>query len=83
MVRRINATKWPDKEKVVDASQGVQLVMMQELARHWGTDYDWRKTEAKLNALPQLPVDLSGMTDIEIGADHGEQDDNSHSPEDT
>ena len=48
--RRINATKWPERETVTDASQGVQLATMQKLARYWATDYDWRKIEAKLNA---------------------------------
>ena len=51
---RIDATKWPDRETVADESQGVQLATMQELARYWATDYDWRKCEAKLNALPQF-----------------------------
>src|SRR5688572_13911135 len=51
--RRINATRWPDRETVTDASQGVQLATLQALARYWATDYDWRKIEAKLNALPQ------------------------------
>ena len=50
--RRINATKWPERETVTDATQGVQLATMQNLARYWGTDYDWRKCEAKLNGLP-------------------------------
>ena len=49
--RRINATKFPERETVTDASQGVQLATMQALARYWATDYDWRKCEAKLNAL--------------------------------
>ncbi|MGZ4949402.1 MAG: epoxide hydrolase N-terminal domain-containing protein, partial [Halobacteriota archaeon] len=48
--RRIAATRWPDKETVADTSQGVPLALIQELARYWGTDYDWRKCEAKLNA---------------------------------
>ena len=52
--RRINATKWPERETVTDASQGVQLATIQALARYWATDYDWRKIEAKLNALPQF-----------------------------
>jgi hypothetical protein len=55
--RRINATKWPERETVTDASQGVQLATIQELARYWATDYDWRKCEAKLNALPQFMTD--------------------------
>src|SRR5215207_849042 len=48
--RRIAATQWPEKETVADHSQGVPLAAMQELARHWATDYDWRKVEARLNA---------------------------------
>jgi hypothetical protein len=52
--RRINATRWPERETVADDSQGVPLALMQELARYWGTDYDWRPCEAKLNALPQV-----------------------------
>ena len=55
--RRIAATRWPDKETVTDQSQGVQLATMQKLARYWATDYDWRKCEAKLNALPQFVTD--------------------------
>src|SRR3984957_16840510 len=50
--RRILATRWPDRETVTDASQGVQLATMQKLAQYWATDYDWRKCETKLNALP-------------------------------
>jgi hypothetical protein len=50
--RRIDAARWPSKEVVADRSQGVQLATLQELARYWTTDYDWRKLEAKLNALP-------------------------------
>src|SRR5258708_26579804 len=49
--RRVAATRWPDKETVSDATQGVQLATMQKLAQYWATDYDWRKVEAKLNAL--------------------------------
>jgi hypothetical protein len=52
--RRIEATRWPSKELVPDRSQGVQLATLQELARYWTTDYDWRKAEAKLNALPAI-----------------------------
>jgi pimeloyl-ACP methyl ester carboxylesterase len=52
--RRIAATQWPDRETVTDESQGVQLAAMQDIARYWATDYDWRKIEAKLNALPQF-----------------------------
>lgn len=59
--RRINTTKWPDKETVSDQSQGVQLATIQELARYWATDYDWRKMEAKLNALPQFITEIDGL----------------------
>jgi pimeloyl-ACP methyl ester carboxylesterase len=58
--RRIAATRWPTKELVPDRSQGVQLATMQELARYWATDYDWRKAEAKLNALPQFTTEIDG-----------------------
>jgi hypothetical protein len=59
--RRIAATRWPDRETVTDRSQGVQLATLQELVRYWGTDYDWRKAEAKLNALPQYVTTIDGM----------------------
>jgi pimeloyl-ACP methyl ester carboxylesterase len=59
--RRINATRWPDRETVPDESQGVQLAAIQEVARYWGTDYDWRKVEAKLNALPQFVTTIDGL----------------------
>ena len=59
--RRINATRWPERETVTDDSQGVPLAMMQELARYWGTDYDWRKCEAKLNALPNFITEIDGL----------------------
>src|SRR5919107_418292 len=59
--RRISATQWPEKETVADESQGVQLATMQELARYWATDYDWRKCEAKLNALPQFTTEIDGV----------------------
>ena len=59
--RRIVATRWPGKETVDDRSQGVQLAKMQELVRYWGTDYDWRKAEAKLNALPQFITEIDGL----------------------
>jgi hypothetical protein len=52
--QRIAATRWPDRETVPDRSQGAQLAEMQELVRYWGTDYDWRKAEAQLNAWPQF-----------------------------
>jgi hypothetical protein len=59
--RRINATRWPDKETVTDESQGLPLATTQELARYWATDYDWRKIEAKLNALPQFITEIDGL----------------------
>jgi len=59
--RRINATKWPERETVTDATQGVQLATIQALARYWGTEYDWRKCEAKLNALPQFITEIDGL----------------------
>src|ERR687897_877950 len=59
--RRIEATRWPSKELVEDRSQGVQLATMQALARYWTTDYDWRKAEAKLNALPQFMTEIDGI----------------------
>src|SRR5258708_16110781 len=59
--RRINATKWPEREVVNDQSQGVQLSTMQNLARYWGTQYDWRKCEARLAALPQFTTTIDGV----------------------
>src|SRR5438874_2006346 len=59
--RRVAAARWPDKETVTDASQGVQLATMQKLAKYWATDYDWRKCEAKLNALPQFITTIDGV----------------------
>ena len=59
--RRIAATNWPEKETVADQSQGVPLAMIQKLARYWGTDYDWRTCEAKLNALPQFITEIDGL----------------------
>src|SRR5262245_36182068 len=59
--RRIAATQWPEKETVADSSQGVQLATMQQLARYWATEYDWRKIEAKLSALPQFITELDGL----------------------
>jgi pimeloyl-ACP methyl ester carboxylesterase len=59
--RRIAATKWPERETVADTSQGVQLATMQELARYWATDHDWRKVEARLNALPQFITNIDGL----------------------
>ncbi len=59
--RRLAATRWPDKETVTDGSQGVQLATMKELVRYWQTGYDWRKAEAKLNALPQFVTTIDGV----------------------
>jgi len=59
--RRLAATRWPDPETVSDRSQGVQLAQLQDLVRYWGTDYDWRKAEAKLNALPQFVTTIDGV----------------------
>jgi hypothetical protein len=59
--RRIAATRWPSRELVADRSQGVQLATIQELARHWTTDYDWRACEARLNALPQFTTEIDGV----------------------
>ena len=59
--RRVQATRWPERETVSDDSQGARLAMMQELARYWGTDYDWRACEAKLNALPNFITEIDGL----------------------
>jgi pimeloyl-ACP methyl ester carboxylesterase len=59
--RRINNTRWPERETVTDATQGVQLATTQALARYWATEYDWRKIEAKLNALPQFITEIDGL----------------------
>ncbi|HEY0763747.1 MAG TPA: epoxide hydrolase [Pyrinomonadaceae bacterium] len=59
--RRIAATRWPEQETVSDQSQGVQLATMQKLARYWQTDYDWRRFEARLNALPQFMTNIDGV----------------------
>src|SRR5213593_3243280 len=59
--RRIAATRWPERETVTDDSQGVPLAMMQDLARYWATDYDWRQCEAKLNALPNFVTEIDGV----------------------
>jgi len=70
--RRIAAIRWPERETVDDSSQGVQLATMQELARYWATDYDWRKVEAKLNALPQFKTEIDGVDIhfIHVKSDH-------------
>ena len=59
--RRIAATRWPTKELVADRSQGVQQATVQELARYWTSEYDWRKGEARLNALPQFTTEIDGV----------------------
>ena len=64
MRRRIRATRWPERETVADASQGVPLATMQKLARYWATEYDWRKVEAKLNALRNSSPRSTGWTFI-------------------
>jgi pimeloyl-ACP methyl ester carboxylesterase len=61
MRRRINATKWPDRETVADESEGVQLAVIQKVARYWGTEYDWRPCEARLSALPQFITEIDGL----------------------
>src|SRR3982751_1046545 len=68
--RRLAATRWPDKETVADASQGAQLAQLQELVRYWGTDYDWRKAGAKLNAFPQFMTKIDGVHIHFINANH-------------
>ncbi|AZG16824.1 MULTISPECIES: epoxide hydrolase family protein [Cupriavidus] len=59
--KRIAATRWPDKETVADDSQGIQLARVQALVKYWGTQYDWRKAEAQLNALPQFVTKIDGV----------------------
>src|SRR5258708_3962344 len=59
--RRVTATRWPERETVTDDSQGVRLELMQELARYWGTDYDWRAGEEGLNALPNFSTEIDGL----------------------
>jgi Epoxide hydrolase N terminus len=59
--RRIDATRWPTRELVTDRSQGVQLAAIQNLARYWTTEYDWRRCEARLNALPQFKTEIDGL----------------------
>src|SRR5262245_60192618 len=59
--RRILATRWPDKETVADETQGLRLTTMQRLAQYWASDYDWRKCEKRLNALPQFVTNIDGL----------------------
>src|SRR5437660_10372531 len=58
---RISATRWPERETVMDETQGVQLATIQKLARYWATEHDWRKVEARLNALPQFITEIDGL----------------------
>jgi pimeloyl-ACP methyl ester carboxylesterase len=69
---RVSATRWPDRETVPDHSQGVQLETIQDLARYWATDYDWRRCEAKLNALPHFMTEIDGLDIhfIHVRSDH-------------
>ena len=59
--QRIDATRWPDRETLTDQSQGVQLARLEALARYWGSSHDWRKVEARLNALPQFVMEIDGL----------------------
>src|SRR5262249_26438386 len=72
--RRVAATNWPDKETVADQSQGVPLALMQELARYWATEYDWRNVEARLQALPQFVTEIDGLDIhfIHVKSPHGD-----------
>jgi pimeloyl-ACP methyl ester carboxylesterase len=72
--RRIAATRWPSKELVADRSQGVQLATLLELARYWAADYDWRRCEARLNALPQFKTEIDGVDVhfIHVKSDHAD-----------
>src|SRR5215831_11286241 len=72
--RRIAATRWPERETVTDDSQGVPLAMMQDLARYWGSGYDWRMCEARLNALPNFITEIDGLDIHFIHARSGHQD---------
>jgi hypothetical protein len=59
--QRIKATKWPEREQVADATQGVQLATMQKLAQYWANEHDWRKCEAKINAVPNFVTEIDGL----------------------
>ena len=72
--RRVNATRWPERETVTDDSQGVRLAMMQDLAAYWGTGYDWRKCEARLNALPNFTAEIDVLDIHFIHVRSGHQD---------
>src|SRR3954470_14664182 len=69
---RIAATRWPEKESVDDPSQGVQLATMKALARYWETEYDWRKCEARLNAVPNFITEIDGLDIhfVHVGSKH-------------
>ena len=69
--RRIASVRWPSTELVTDRSQGVQLATKQALARYWATDYDWRRCEATLNALPQFKTDIDGRTSTSSTSSRG------------
>src|SRR5215208_7019052 len=70
--QRIAAMRWPERETVADSSQGVPLAVIQDLARYWATDYDWRQVEAQLNALPQFITEIEGLDIhfIQVRSDH-------------
>src|SRR6202050_749469 len=72
--RRVSATRWPERETVADDSQGVRLAMMQDLARYWAADYDWRPCEAKLNDLPNFMTEIDGLDIhfIHVRSRHGD-----------
>src|SRR5262245_62906403 len=72
--RRIAATRWPSNELVADRSQGVQLATLRELARYWAADYDWRKCEAELNALPMFKTEIDGVDVHFIHVESAHQD---------
>jgi Epoxide hydrolase N terminus len=59
--RRVNATRWPERETVTDDTQGVRLALMQDLAHYWGTDYDWYRCEAELNQRPNFVTEIDGL----------------------
>jgi pimeloyl-ACP methyl ester carboxylesterase len=61
LIRRVKATRWPEKETVTDSSQGVPLAMMQQIARYWANEYDWRKIEAKINSYPNFITEIDGL----------------------
>src|ERR1700742_2296946 len=70
--RRIRATRWPERETVNDDSQGVPLALMQDVADYWANDYDWRRCEARLNALPNFITEIDGLDIhfIHVRSDH-------------